>query len=232
LSISSLENHFISFFIMFNRGFNRRGQNSSRSRQNMEFQAMQAHQAAKRNARQINSTGVFQVQKNKQMVSIPSSQPNLKIRKWIRTQDFSSPGPVNGTVGTTGFAVAVRLALTQAPIAATDGGEQFTIYGLRVYCVPNSGDAVNLDLSIFDPNQTVAASNLSNIVGAFTDSSSSSGIAHISLIYPINGRPSWNTATADTRLFQFHVPGGDVSNFRIVVDADVSYIRSRPPPLG
>jgi hypothetical protein len=211
------------------RGFNRR---SSRAQNSNSNAALLAKQMAKRNARQINSVGAFEIQKNRQLVSVPSHQPNLKIRKWFRTQDFSSPGPINGIVGTTGFAVSIRNELAVAVLAPTDGGEQFTIYGLRVYCVPNSGDAAHLDLSVYDYRQPNSASNLSNLVGAFTDTSTTSGVASISIVYPINGRPSWNSATTDLRLFQFHVPGGDVSNFRIVVDADVSYIRSKTPPLG
>jgi hypothetical protein len=211
------------------RGLNRR---SNRAQNLQSNAALLAKQMAKRNARQINSTGAFEVQKNRQLMSIPSHQPNLKIRKWFRTQDFSSAGPLNGTVGTTGFAVSIRNELSVPIPAATDGGEQFTIYGLRVYAISNSGDAIHLDVSIFDPSQTVSGSNLSNLVGAFTDSATASGVASISLIYPINSRPSWNTATADSRLFQFHIPGGDVSNYRIAIDADVSYIRTKPPPLG
>jgi len=212
----------------------RRRQNTGTSQKEkvLRDSNLSAWQLAKQLSHQINVTGVQQLAKNKQILSIPTHQPNLKIRKWFRTQDFSTAAPLNATINTTGMAVGIRLELSVPAPAPTEGGEMFTLYGFRIYVVANSSSATHLDVLVRDIRQTNSGTNLSNVVAAFTDTSTVSGAAHVFGYFPVNDRPCWNTATPATDIFQLHIPGSDTMSFRVVVDMDVSYVRTRPAPLG
>jgi hypothetical protein len=157
---------------------------------------------------------------------MPAHSYTLKIQKLFRLGPFlvSDLAPV--LITTTGVATAVR---TELGISSVTGvSETFAVhrgcaYGTTVS--PSPELSVNL-YDIENPSATM------NVIENMTDIGSSSSIPNIHWLYPVNDRPTFNTATpvANFILLNTDIVLGD--QLAVYVDLLIDYTRVTNTPVA
>lgn len=177
-------------------------------------------------AKLVHATAPFRVGGNKQLVSIPNHNYQLKVEKLFRIFAGSVGGPITPFT-TTQVLSAVRNEL--GVVAATTSGEMIFCHDIRVYSgmtavppVTPIGQAFNvIDLQLYDIENTTT--NPSNAVCLFEDIASPAGIGFIHAVFPCNDRPTFNRSTPSTTFFLVGVQSASQSY--VVIDMKLTYIR-------
>lgn len=172
--------------------------------------------------RAINATTPYRIRDNvHNMVTPPSHNFGIKIRKFFRFPLQLGGTPANVTVGNVATAV-----FADAGFAAPTN-YNIAIHGCRIFGVPPSGTATNptlnvdLEAKVFD----IENAGPNNMVANFNDRSSAAGIAHILFKFPVNDRPTFSASTVGTTQFMQLV---GTNTAEILLDFDAT-LTCRPP---
>ena len=192
---------------MFSRRNNRRGRPTNGGR----LSASNMNRRVAINSKFVNGATPIRVQARKQLISIPTHNYQLKIRKMIRTRVVGATLGVG--ISYASVLTAIRTELNIEP--NTTDGEQVTIHAVKVY----SQDSHELSVQVFDREN--AGTSIANTIAYFTDMSSQ--ITHVSFVYPVQDRPSFNRSQTSVELFRV-ITHGDNQN--VYLDFDVTYTRT------
>jgi len=164
------------------------------------------------NSKMINGAAPIRVQANKQLISIPDHNYQLRLRKMIRTRfQIVVPG--------TDFGYAAVFAAVRAELGVVENtlaGEVITLHGARFY----NAETNDLGVVVYDRENSGTA--VANAISHFVDSSSSAGICHVSFIYPVQDRPSFNRSQTNVSLFRIE----SAFAVTVIIDLDVTYSRT------
>jgi len=166
---------------------------------------------------------------NKQIVSVPNHNYQVKIRKVFRllADPFIGPGTASLTI--LGLLDAVRNELGYGSGApAVNTGEIVALHDIRVYStVPyQPGTSVTpagntLIVSLFDIEES--STSRVNRTCLFEDVSSNAGISHVRAVYPVQNRPTFTGLTTPTLVLAEYTTRP--LNL-VVIDADITYVRT------
>lgn len=186
---------------------------SQRSRRG---RATNDHRLLKTLSRQVNGTACWQIQKNKQMASIPTRTSGLKVRKMFRIYEkVTTTAALSINLGTVEEGIYEDIGLRRPANSRT--AVQFEIYGYRVFNLAGSTNHSTLEVVVFNPEEAETAA-IPSIVGRFTDFSTISGVSNISIVYAANDRPVFSSdVTARTDLLGIASNIGSI----VIVDVDV-----------
>lgn len=183
--------------------------------------------ALKQLSKIANAVTPFRVGARKQMVSVPNHNYQLKIRKNFRLA-CGRVGVDPFNLDMTKLIAAVRNELGIAAPTANIG-EMIAIHSLSVYgSLPSLGTLAtaniinDLNVKIFDIENTGGATGL-NTTAMFEDQASPAGVTHVKVIFPLNDRPTFNTAITNTNLAVISTGSADCN---LCIDADISYVRT------
>jgi hypothetical protein len=143
----------------------------------------------KRNTRALNQARVKRTA-SRQLLSMPAHSYTLKIQKLFRLGPFSVSDLVPVVITTTGVATAVRTELGIS--SATGISETFAVHRGSVYGT-TVGPFPEIAVNLYDIENPSTANN---VIENMTDVGSASSIPNIHWLYPVNDRPTFNTATA------------------------------------
>lgn len=170
-------------------------------------------------AHESNAVTPFRVQPNRQLLSIPSHSYNLKVRKFFRDKVVVTLPASSFTVSLNNVRDTVRQELGQ--LQASTYGETFAIHAMRVYCAE---PIQQMTVFVSDIEETNTGN--SNVVAAFDDVATQSGVSHIACVFPVNNRPTWNRATSDSTLMTVgFVASGLLTQVFFFIDLDITYTR-------
>jgi hypothetical protein len=200
----------------------RRRRNNGGRRNNRGNRGQNARGMVKSVSRQIQAVTPVRIMPKAQLLSVPSHNYQLKIRKFFRALIVIPEALIfDVTVG--GIAAAVRAELG---VATATGGESFAVHSARFY----GADSVSSDLTVrvfdIEESQTTLVTSL---VANFNDTSTSSGISHIAFFHPVNNRPTWNRNTTSSLLYSVQVTTastGPLNVPTVVMDLDITYVRT------
>jgi hypothetical protein len=166
----------------------------------------------------VNATVPFLVGARKQMISIPSHSYQMKVRRVFRVYDGVGV-PAGLLITTSSIAAAVRKEL--GDIAVGSGGEHFALFTGRFYVADGTAATTaqvppSVDVRLYDISDGAAEP-----CAQFMDDGSPASIAHVSVVYPVQNRPTWNTGTGSTNIAVVICATPD----HLVVDLEVEYVR-------
>jgi hypothetical protein len=152
------------------------------------------------------------------MISIPSHSYQMKVRKMFRIYDDVGVG-AGLSITTATVMAAVRKEL--GDISVGTGGEHFALFAGRFYVADGTNIAPahvppSVDVRLYD-----VSDGASEPCAQFQDDGSPASIAHVSVVYPVQNRPTWNTGTPVTQLAMVFCAVPD----HLVVDLEVEYVR-------
>jgi hypothetical protein len=169
---------------------------------------------APRMLRSITSATPIRTQRNKQIVSVPNHNYQLKIHKFFRIiSQIITEEPL--VINTTTINGRARNELGM--VATTTVGEMMAIFSARIYASNPSG--TELQVSVHDLEETSTGD--ANAVSLFEDSCTGAGVAHISFVSPVNNRPTFNRSTTPANYLIITAPGSHVT-----VDLEMEYVRT------
>jgi len=164
------------------------------------------------NSKLVNGGGVVRVAPNKQLISIPNHNYQLKIQRNFRI--FSGPA-VGGAVqiNTVVFrnAIANELGLDVANV-----GVLYTIHDVRVYCVSATAAPASMLVAAFDLEEPGGTTD-GNQLCLFEDNASSSGIAHVQFFYPLATRPTFSISEASLPIVNMSTTTGNIVTIDMIV---------------
>jgi hypothetical protein len=182
------------------------------------------------NNKEVQAVVPFRVSPRTQLVSVPSHNYQLHMRRVFRLYSGNLSEPFNLDLTNTMSAVREELGGITDPGASTTIGETFAVHSLSVYgLVPNISGSIpdiianNLLVLVYDVDVASTAPQ-SNLVSSFQDFASPAGVAHVKLVFPVNRRPTWHAGTPNTNLAR--VIRNSAESF-VVIDADITYTRTR-----
>jgi len=183
-------------------------------------------QSARKSDRSAQAVTPFRIQGNKQILSVPTHNFQLKLRKNFRIYNELSTGSF--TVDFTQIKASVRMELGALPAPAANTGELIAVHAIHVYSsTPQSQPTVSLGASanfltmaIDDVEETgTTGANLSTL---FEDTASQSGVCHVAAVFPVNNRPTFSSATTNAAIA---VITTSVNN-TLTVDVELTYVRT------
>lgn len=153
----------------------------------------QSYGMLKQTRQMVMNDGVKRLRQNHQLVSIPNHNYQSKHQRVFRV--FVGPGVANGiAINYSSILAAVRAELGYPADSTT--AISVAVHELRVYqASPQTfgGTAATqnaLAVRLFD--------NQANLVGLFEDMASPSGIASVSVAYPVNSRPTFTGSSTSS----------------------------------
>jgi len=180
------------------------------------------------NNKEVQAVVPFRVSPRTQIVSVPSHNYQMHMRKTFRLYSGNLSSPFNLDTTNTASAVREELGGIPDPGASITIGEMFAIHSLTVYgVVPNIAGpnldivANNLVVLVYDVE---AGGTAPNLVSSFQDFASPAGVAHIKLVFPVNRRPSWHANTSTVGIARVIRNSVESS---LIIDADITYTRTR-----
>jgi hypothetical protein len=177
------------------------------------------HAQVKQIASQVQGQGVKRVRRNAQILSVPSHNYQLKMRKTFRIAEAA--GTAATSITTLNINTHIVDELGFAPSTTT--GMTITVHGFKVYAISPNNAFATLTTQVLDIEES-AGTTAQRSIAMFEDLSSHSGIAHIAGIFAVNNRPTWNNnATAATLL---NIASAE--NSALVIDLDLTVIRTPP----
>jgi hypothetical protein len=199
-----------------------RRRNNNGRRNNRGNRGQSARGMVKSVSRQVQAVTPVRIMPRAQLLSVPSHNYQLKIRKFFRAL-IVLPAELIFDITVGGIATAVRAELG---ITTATGGESFAVHSARFY----GADGVSSDLTVrvfdIEESQTTVVTSL---VANFNDTSTSSGISHIAFFHPVNNRPTWNRNTTTPLLYSVQVSTastGPLNVPTVVMDLDITYVRT------
>jgi len=206
-----------------NRNMLFRPSRSSRGRNNRR--RMPIRSEVKRNTRALNRARVKRTA-SRQLLSMPAHSYTLKTQKLFRLGPFTVTDLAPVVITTTGVATAVRNELGIS--SATGVSETFAVhrgsaYGTTVSASPEL--SVNL-YDIENPSATM------NVIENMTDIGSFSSIPNLHWLYPVNDRPTFNTATTVANFIMLGTDITLVDSLTVYVDLLIDYTRVSNTPIG
>lgn len=150
------------------------------------------HLLLKNLSKQVNGTACWQIQKNKQMISIPTRTSGLKVRKVFRIYERAiATAATSINLGTIEEGFYEELGLRRPTGSKT--ALQFEIYGFRVYNFANTGFShSNLVVLVFNPEEPGTAA-IPSVIARYHDFSTGSGICNVSFVYAASDRPVFSS---------------------------------------
>jgi len=206
-----------------NRNMLFRPSRSSRGRNNRR--RMPIRSEVKRNTRAINQARVKRTA-SRQLLSMPAHSYTLKMQKLFRLGPFSITDLTPVVVTTTGVATAVR---TELGIAASTGvSETFAVHRGSAYGT-TVGSSPELSVNLYDiENPSVS----NNVIENMTDIGSSSSIPNVHWLYPVNDRPTFNTATTVANFILLSTDVADLAVQTVYIDLLIDYTRVTNTPVA
>jgi hypothetical protein len=167
----------------------------------------------------VQGQGVKRVRRNAQILSVPSHNYQLKMRKTFRIAE------VAGTAATSYNTLAINTHIVEELgfTPSTTTGMTVTVHGFKVYAIsPNNGFAT-LTVQVLDIEES-GGTPAQRTIAMFEDLSSHSGIAHVACIYAVNNRPTWDNSGVGVALLNI----ASANNSAVILDLDVTIIRTPP----
>lgn len=180
---------------------------------------------SKRTAKASNATTPFRIQGNKQILSVPSYNFQLKLRKNIRI--FNELQATGLTLDLDKIRTNIRAALGGLAAPASGTGELFAVHSIHAYSSAPASQPVSLGTSansmvmtLFDMEEV--STGVNHISALFEDTATPSGVLHTAAVFPINNRPTFTSSTPNTTLASITQPQVNT----LTIDMDVTYTRT------
>jgi hypothetical protein len=181
--------------------------------------------SAKKSDRSVQAVTPFRIQGNKQILSVPTHNFQLKLRKNFRIRNQLSEGSF--TVDFAGLRTAMRAELGALTAPGENTGEVIALHSIHAYSstpatqTTTTGATSNfLYMGLKDAEET--ATGGANASTNFEDTASFSGVAHVAAVFPVNNRPTFSaTAPNNTIAIITNAP-----NCTLTVDVEATYIRT------
>jgi hypothetical protein len=197
--------------------FRNRGQGTRRGTSRFEMNRL--HAQVKQIASQVQGQGVKRVRRNAQILSVPSHNYQLKMRKTFRIAEAA--GTATTAVTTLAINTNVVDSLGFAPSSTT--GMTVTVHGFKVYAISATNEFATLTTQVLDIEES-AGTAAQRTIAMFEDLASHSGIAHVAGIFAVNNRPTWNNNTTAVTLLNI----ASANNSALIIDLDLTIIRTPP----
>lgn len=143
--------------------------------------------------------GVRRIAGNKQLVSIPNHNYQLKLQRCFRVAVRTS-ATANVDLSTSAILRAIR---SELGIGDEFGSIQVSIHEARIYqsafvSAPSSSSVIQnaLAVRVYNSEEVAPSESINaNLIALYEDFASPSGVAHVGVAFSVSNRPTFNLST-------------------------------------